>query len=241
MLRADFCDRVAVVTGASSGIGAAVAAGLVANGAAVVGWDLAAPPDPGGAAHRTVDVRDPAAITGATDAVMEAHGRIDLLVCSAGAARRGSALEGTVDDWDLVLEVNLRGAFLASRACAAHMPAGGSIVQVASVMGLSGGLYPNASYQASKGGLVNLTRALAIEWAGRGIRVNAVAPGWTDTPFIEALKADPTKMATLRERTPMGVLVEPEDVADAVLFLLSGHARLVTGHVLAVDGGFLAQ
>jgi NAD(P)-dependent dehydrogenase (short-subunit alcohol dehydrogenase family) len=241
MLRVDLGGRVAVVTGAAGGIGAACAAALVVNGATVVGWDLAGDAGPDGGATVAVDVRDPAAVAAAADAAAARHGRIDLVVCSAGAARRGAALDSAVEDWDLVLEVNLRGAFLASRECARHMPAGGSIVQVASIMGLSGGIYPNASYQASKGGLVNLTRALAIEWAPRGLRVNAVAPGWTDTPFIDALKADPAKMAAIRERTPLGALVTPGDVADAVVFLLSPHARAVTGHVLAVDGGFLAQ
>ncbi len=116
------------------------------------------------------------------------------------------------------------------------------IVNTASIMGLSGGsLYPNISYQATKGGVVNMTRALAVEWASRGIRVNAVAPTWTRTGFIGQLEAQPELMARIRAVTPLGRLAEPEEVAAAVLFLASAAARMVTGHVLAVDGGFLAQ
>ena len=109
-------------------------------------------------------------------------------------------------------------------------------------MGLSGGgLYPNISYQTTKGGLVNMTRALAVEWAPRGIRVNAVAPTWTKTQFIGPLEQSPELMARIRSVTPLQRLAEPHEIAHAVLFLASPAAAMVTGHVLAVDGGFLAQ
>jgi NAD(P)-dependent dehydrogenase (short-subunit alcohol dehydrogenase family) len=122
------------------------------------------------------------------------------------------------------------------------MPAGGSIVNTASIMGLSGGgLYPNISYQTTKGGLVNMTRALAVEWAVRGIRVNAVAPTWTKTGFIGQLESSPELMERIRNVTPLGRLAEPHEIASAVLFLASPAAAMVTGHVLAVDGGYLAQ
>jgi NAD(P)-dependent dehydrogenase (short-subunit alcohol dehydrogenase family) len=108
-------------------------------------------------------------------------------------------------------------------------------------MGLSGGIFPNAAYQASKGAVVNLTRALAIEWAARGLRVNAVAPNYVDTPLTEPIFSDPEKLAAVMVHTPLGRLPSPEDVADAVLFLASDAARSITGHVLAVDSGYMAR
>jgi len=113
---------------------------------------------------------------------------------------------------------------------------------MASIMGLSGGgLYANPSYQVTKGAVVNMTRAMAIEWAPQGIRVNAVAPTWVRTDFIAGLMADPSLMAEIERVTPLGRLAEPEEVAAAVLFLLSPAASMITGHTLAVDGGYLAQ
>jgi NAD(P)-dependent dehydrogenase (short-subunit alcohol dehydrogenase family) len=119
---------------------------------------------------------------------------------------------------------------------------GGAIVNVASIMGLSGGgLYPNLSYQSTKGAIVNLTRALAVEWAGSGIRVNAVAPTWVKTDLTQGLFENPQLMARVLDMTPMRRLAEPADVADAIAFLASDRARMITGHTLPVDGGFLAQ
>lgn len=118
----------------------------------------------------------------------------------------------------------------------------GAIINVASIMGLSGGgLYPNISYQATKGAVVNMTRALAVEWAASGIRVNAVAPTWVDTDFIAALKDDPSFVEAVQRLTPARRLAKPEEVASAILFLASPASAMVVGHVLAVDGGFLAQ
>jgi NAD(P)-dependent dehydrogenase (short-subunit alcohol dehydrogenase family) len=138
----------------------------------------------------------------------------------------------------------LTGCFLCARAAARTMlPAErGSIVNVASIMGLSGGgLYPNISYQASKGGLVNLTRALAVEWAKAGLRVNAVAPTWVRTDLTRGLFEIPTLFERMLAVTPMRKFPEPADVADAIVFLASDRARMITGHTLPVDGGFLAQ
>ena len=143
-----------------------------------------------------------------------------------------------------MIDVNLTGVFLCARTAARHMLRArrGAIVNVASIMGLSGGgLYPNISYQASKGAVVNLTRALAVEWAASGIRVNAVAPTWVRTDFIAPLLNNPELMARIAAVTPMGRVAEPEEIVGAVLFLLSGAAAMVTGHTLPVDGGFLAQ
>jgi NAD(P)-dependent dehydrogenase (short-subunit alcohol dehydrogenase family) len=139
----------------------------------------------------------------------------------------------------------MTGVFLCAREAARHMLAagrGGRIVNTASIMGLSGGgLYPNISYQATKGAVVNMTRALAVEWADQGIRVNAIAPTWVRTPLIRAVTADPDLLRRIERVTPLGRLAEPEEMVGAVLFLASRASAMVTGHVLAVDGGFLAQ
>jgi NAD(P)-dependent dehydrogenase (short-subunit alcohol dehydrogenase family) len=214
-----------------------------------------------------LDVADEAAVERTFDVVAGTHGRIDILVNNAGRSIRKPSFELPRADWDAVVAVNLTGAFLCARAAARHMsPArppegahslsegqarsakgapvtgGGSIVNTASMMGLSGGgLYPNVSYHATKGGLVTMTRALAVEWAPRGIRVNAVAPTWTRTQFIGPLTQNAELMQRIRSVTPLQRLAEPHEVALAILFLASPAAAMVTGHVLAVDGGFLAQ
>ena len=148
-----------------------------------------------------------------------------MLVNNAGAAIRKPAVELPLADWDKVVAVNMTGAFLCARAAARHMIAagkGGAIVNVASIMGLSGGgLYPNISYQTTKGAIVNMTRALAVEWAPHGIRVNAVAPTYVRTQFIAPILAQPELVAKIEAMTPLGRLAEPEEVAAAILFLAS--------------------
>ena len=239
--------RVAVVTGAASGIGLACARLLSVAGAQVVLLDRdaqAAEREAAGLANsvgRGLDVSDAAAIE-RSFASIGAEGAIDVLVNSAGMAIRKASLDLELDDWNQVINVNLTGTFLCARAAARRMTAGGSIVNIASIMGLSGGgLYPNISYQTSKGGVVNMTRALAVEWAPLQIRVNAVAPTWTRTPFIDQLESSPELMERIRSVTPMKRLAEADEVAAAVLFLASPAASMVTGHTLPVDGGFLAQ
>jgi NAD(P)-dependent dehydrogenase (short-subunit alcohol dehydrogenase family) len=246
--------RVALVTGGANGIGLACARLLGAAGARVVLLDRdgaaasTAASAIAGATSHALDVADSAAVAQVFAQVARDAGRIDILINNAGMAIRKPSLELPIDEWEQVLAVNLTGAFACAREAARHMlagagtGAGGSIVNVASIMGLSGGgLYPNTSYQTSKGGLVNMTRALAVEWAAQGIRVNAVAPTWTRTGFIGALESSPELMARIRQVTPMGRLAEPDEVAHAALFLASPAASMVTGHILAVDGGFLAQ
>ena len=239
--------RVAVVTGAASGIGLACARLLGEAGAKVVLLDRDAHAAERAAAciansvGRGLDVGDAAAIERCF-ARIGAEGAIDVLVNSAGIAIRRPSFELELDDWMQVINVNLTGSFLCARAAARYMTAGGSIVNIASIMGLSGGgLYPNISYQTSKGGVVNMTRALAVEWAPLQIRVNAVAPTWTRTPFIGELENSPALMARILSVTPMKRLAEADEVAAAVLFLASPAASMITGHTLPVDGGFLAQ
>jgi 2-deoxy-D-gluconate 3-dehydrogenase len=243
--------QVAIVTGGASGIGLSTVALLAGAGAKVAVVDRNAEASaqaldqaPGGIAL-SADVADEASVERATAEVMGKFGRIDILVNCAGIAIRRPAVEVSREDWDKVINVNTTGSFLFSRAVARHMIAakrGGAIVQTASIMGFSGGgLYPNISYQTSKGAVVNMTRALAVEWAPNNIRVNAVAPTWVKTPFIAGLMEHPDLIKRIEAMTPLARLAEPQDVAAAILYLASPAAGMVTGHTLFVDGGFLAQ
>jgi NAD(P)-dependent dehydrogenase (short-subunit alcohol dehydrogenase family) len=244
--------RVAIVTGGASGIGFASAELLAAAGAQVAIVDRDA--EAAGQALEKIggrglafgtDVAQEREIEATTAEVLGKLGRIDILVNSAGTAIRRPAVEVSVEDWDKVMAVNMTGTFLFSRAVARSMiekNEGGAIVQIASIMGLSGGgLYPNISYQTSKGAVVNMTRALAVEWAPHQIRVNAVAPTYVKTPFIAGLMAQPELVKRIEAMTPMARLAEPAEIASAVLFLASPASAMVTGHTLFVDGGFLAQ
>ena len=192
-----------------------------------------------------VDVTDESQVKAAFDEVMKRHGRVDVLFNNAGIALRRPTTELPLDDWNKVVAVNMTGVFLCAREAARHMLAGGRggrIINTASIMGVvGGGLYPNISYQATKGAVVNMTRALAVEWARQGIRVNAIAPTWVRTPLIRPITENPEVMKRIEEITPMGRIAEPEELVGAVLFLASRASAMVTGHVLAVDGGFLAQ
>ncbi|WGF90491.1 SDR family NAD(P)-dependent oxidoreductase [Marinivivus vitaminiproducens] len=239
--------RVAVVTGGAAGIGLAAAQALAEAGARVVIADRA-PPEVGPAAnirHVSLDVGASGAVARAFAEIAEADGRLDILVNSAGTAIRKPAVDLPLEDWDTVVRVNMTGSFLCAREAARHMikgGRGGAIVNVASIMGLSGGgIYPNISYQTTKGAIVNMTRALAVEWAADGIRVNAIAPTYVRTRFIAPLLADPDIMARIEAMTPLRRIAEPEEIAGAVLYLASPAAAMVTGHTLPVDGGFLAQ
>lgn len=245
--------KVALVTGAAQGIGLAAAAVLAELGCRVVLADL-----DGAAAARaaaslgeaqarglTLDVSSATSVRDGFASVADQEGRLDILVNNAGRAIRKASLDLALEEWEAVVAVNMTGAFLCARTAAALMirgGAGGSIVNTASIMGLSGGgLYPNISYQTTKGAIINMTRALAVEWAEHGIRVNAVAPTWTRTAFIGQLEESADLMARIRQVTPLGRLAEPEEVAHAIAFLASSAAAMTTGHTLAVDGGFLAQ
>jgi NAD(P)-dependent dehydrogenase (short-subunit alcohol dehydrogenase family) len=245
-----FDGRVVVVTGAARGLGAEIVRAFARAGARVAALDrdadalaraAAESPEAAAALRLAVDVTDHDAVDRALDRVVEALGALHVLVANAGIGIRGPALDVPPADFERVVDVNLNGLFFCDRLAARRMQAGGAIVNLASVMGLSGGIFPNAAYQASKGAVVNLTRALALEWASRGLRVNAVAPNYVDTPLTEAIFSDPAKLAQVLVHTPMGRLPSPDDVAQAVLFLASDAAASITGHVLAVDGGYLAR
>lgn len=251
----DFEGAVAVVTGGGSGIGKATASLLAQAGATVVIVDrdqgagesaASAIVAQGGAAFAaTADVTDEKAVDKLFADTVKREGHIDVVVNNAGIAIRKPAVDLSVPDWDRVVAVNMTGIFLCARAAARHMidaKRGGAIVNTASIMGLSGGgLYPNISYQATKGAVVNMTRALAVEWAPHNIRVNAVAPTYVRTALIAPILEQPDLVEKIKAMTPLRRLAEPEEVAAAILFLASPAAAMITGHTLPVDGGFLAQ
>jgi len=233
--------KAAVVTGGGRGIGAACARQLGAAGARVAVLDLE--PGPGAGLRIACDVTDEAQLEAALARAAVELGGIDVLVNNAGRAIRKPALEITRAEWQSVIDLNLTALFLGSRIAARHMKArgAGSIVNLASIMGLSGGIFPNASYQASKGAVVNLTRALALEWAADRIRVNAVAPTFVRTDLTVPVFSNPRLLEAVMAHTPLGVLPEPDDIAAAVLYLAAPAARCVTGVVLPVDSGYLAR
>lgn len=248
----DLSGKAALITGGANGIGLATARLFMDAGArvALVDRDATAATEAAGelgagAVAIAMDVTDAIQVDVAVAKAVEALGGIDILINSAGLSLRESTFEARLENWNQVVNVNMTAVFLVSRAAARHMLAagrGGAVVNLCSIMGLSGGgLYPNLSYHATKGALVNMTRALAVEWGGQGIRVNAVAPTWVRTGFIDALKQDPALMAQIVATMPLGRIAEPEEVATAILFLASPAASMITGHTLPVDGGFLAR
>jgi len=169
-------------------------------------------------------------------------GQIDVLINNAGTIRRAPAADFSDADWDTVIEVNLTSAFRLCRAAGRHMLAKGSgkIVNVASLLSFQGGITVPA-YAAAKGGIAQLTKALANEWAGRGVHVNAIAPGYMRTDNTQALRDDPVRSKAILDRIPAGRWGEPSDIAGAAVFLASPASNYVHGHVLVVDGGWLGR
>lgn len=240
---------VSIVTGAGSGIGRAAALALAARGDAVVCADLdlaaataTAQEAGGGATAVRVDVADPASCDDAVAATLADHGRLDALVCCAGIELGGPAEHLTDEVWSRVLAVNLSGSFFCARATARPMierGEGGRIVLIGSInsqIALGG----QAAYCASKGGVLMLGRALAVDWASHGITVNTVGPGVVDTPMSAKSLADADRRALLLARIPMGRAAAPGEIAALITFLTSAESSYLTGAYLPVDGGWLA-
>ena len=248
----DFAGKVAVVTGAANGIGAACAELFAASGASVALWDidgaaaeaLAAALPGGTQAHAAMacDVSRIEQVGRAVSTTLERLGHIDILVNNAGIFRAAAFLEVTEADWDAVLAVNLKGAFLVGQAVARVMAArgGGAIVNMSSVNGTLA-IPSIASYNASKGAINQLTRAMALALAEQGIRVNAVAPGTIATELArQAVLGSDEARARIMSRTPLGRLGEPAEVAQVCAFLASDAASYMTGEIVVVDGGRMA-
>lgn len=242
-------DKVAVVTGAGRGIGQAIASTFARAGAKVAVLSRTASnagrtadqinaEHPGSAKAYEVDIADGASVAAAGEKILTDFGRVDILVNNAGITRDGLALRMSVEDWDTVLNTNLKGAFHAIKAFQRSLlrRKDARIINISSVVGLTGNA-GQANYAASKAGLIGLTKSLAKEFAGRGVTVNAIAPGFIATDMTEEL-TDQVK-AGIIERIPLGTLGTVEDIAAAALFLASPEARYITGQVLVVDGGMV--
>ncbi|MCE5303584.1 MAG: 3-oxoacyl-[acyl-carrier-protein] reductase [Planctomycetaceae bacterium] len=245
----DLTGKTALVTGAARGLGRCIALSLAAAGAKVACIDVntdtlaetvGAIREAGGTAEPfACDVTQSERVNETVDAVVQLWGKLDILVNNAGITRDNVIVRMKDEQWDAVLNINLRGTFLFTRAAARPMmkARGGRIVNIASVSGLMGNP-GQVNYSASKAGVIGLTRTIARELAGRNVRVNAVAPGFIATDMTAALGED--ILQEVRKQIPLGRMGEPQDVADAVLFLASDAASFITGHVLTVDGGLTA-
>ncbi len=241
-------NQIAVVTGAGRGIGRAVALKFAAEGADVVCVSRTAENSEKVAGEiralgrkawaHAVDVSDAAGVAAAGEKILAECGRVDILVNNAGVTRDGLLMRMSDADWDTVLDTNLKGAFLFTKAFARAFikQRSGRIINIASVIGLIGNA-GQTNYSASKAGLIGFTKATAKELASRGITVNALAPGFIETDMTAALKDD--MKAELLEHIPLGTLGQPEDIANAALFLAAPSARYITGQVLTVDGGMV--
>lgn len=247
----DLSGRVALVTGANTGLGQAIAVGLAEAGADIVAVGRSAPTETaalveatGAALHAIpADLSSIAPIADVVAEALGAMGEIDILVNNAGIIRRNDSLDFTEEDWDAVMDTNLKSAFFLSQAVARTWVAagrGGKIINICSMLSFQGGIRV-PSYTASKSGLAGLTRLMACEWASKGINVNGIAPGYFATNNTVALRADETRNRDILARIPAGRWGDPSDLKGAAVFLASDAAAYVHGTVLAVDGGWLAR
>jgi 2-deoxy-D-gluconate 3-dehydrogenase len=245
--------HLALVTGARRGIGLAIAEGLAAAGADVVGVSAAVERDGSAARERVeaqgrrfwalgADLADPHAVAGLRDRLAEIERPIDILVNNAGTIHRAPAVEHPDEAWQRVLEVNLNAPFRLARSLGADMVrrGRGKIIFTASLLSFQGGITV-PGYTASKHAIAGITKALANEWAGHGVNVNAIAPGYIATDNTQALRDDPERSRAILERIPAGRWGRPEDLAGAVVFLASPASDYVNGTVLVVDGGWMAR
>jgi 2-deoxy-D-gluconate 3-dehydrogenase len=246
----DLFGKVAVVTGANGGIGQALALALAQAGA-----DIAAvgrsPAEETAARARALgrkaeivsaDLSTIEPVQRVVDETLEKLGRLDILVNNAGIIRRADAVDFSEEDWDAVIDTNLKSVFFLSQAAGRHMIGQGSgkIINIASMLTFQGGIRV-PSYTASKSGVGGLTKLLANEWAAKGVQVNAIAPGYIATNNTAALQADELRNRAILDRIPAGRWGKPEDLGGAAVFLASAASDYVTGHILAVDGGWLAR
>lgn len=243
--------RVAMVTGCNTGLGQGMALALALAGADIVGVNVSDPVQTREAiealGRRFLDLRanlaDTSGLTGLVEQALKLGQRLDILVNNAGIIRRADAIDFTEQDWDDVINLNLKTVFFLGQAVARQFIAqgsGGKIINVASMLSFQGGVRV-PSYTASKSGVMGVTRAMANEWATHGINVNAIAPGYMATDNTAALRADPVRNAAILERIPAKRWGLPDDLAGPVVFLASAASDYVNGHTLAVDGGWLAR
>lgn len=247
----DLSGKTAIVTGANTGLGQAIATSLGQAGADVVlvgrssMSETEAKLDAIGAKHLSIKA-DLATTQPVKNLIAEAsswNGNLDILVNNAGIIRRADSLDFSEEDWDDVMNVNLKSVFFLSQAFAKHLvnrDKGGRIINIASLLSFQGGIRI-PSYTASKSGLAGLTRLLACEWASKGINVNAIAPGYFDTNNTEALRNDPERNAAILARIPAGHWGRPDDLGGTAVFLASAAANYIHGAVIPVDGGWLAR
>ena len=246
----DLGGKVAIVTGANTGIGQAIALSLAAAGAdiAAVGRTPAEETvEKVRALGRkaeivSADLSSIEPVQRVVDETIAKLGGLDILINNAGIIRRADSVDFTEEDWDAVINTNLKSIFFLAQAAGRHMLAqgGGKIVNIASLLSFQGGIRV-PSYTASKSGVAGLTKLLANEWAARGVNVNAIAPGYIATNNTAALQADETRNRQIQERIPAGRWGDPSDIGGAAVFLASPAANYIHGHVLAVDGGWLAR
>jgi 2-deoxy-D-gluconate 3-dehydrogenase len=243
--------KVALVTGGSRGLGFGMAVALAEAGADIISIQRTSSSE--ALAERVTsmgrqflplvfDIGSETAAQEALDAVLSRFGRIDILVNNAGIQRRAPAVEFSIEDWDSVINVNLRAVFLFCQVFGKQMlrQGYGKIINIASLLSVQGGITIPA-YTASKHAIAGLTKALCNEWAGRGVNVNAIAPGYMDTDLNVALRANPERNRQISGRIPAGRWGKPEDMAGAVVFLASSASDYLHGHLLVVDGGWLAR